>query len=292
LLNRVESRRPQICGNPNIQSAMNKLQTELSRLYLTHDASSEGQDSTETAFSLINAKGQVRAMVIEVAQQAALDGVASLWQGVQADLGLPAPTIAVSGIDGCQVWFSLVEPVPIAVAHDFLESLRLRYLSDIAPRHIRLMPVSDASAETAVQHARMVPALQAATGHWSAFVAPGLISMFADEPWLDMPPNPDAQANLLSSFDSIKSADFRQAQDRLHSPIAPVFSASRDTEGAPPDTTGWENAQPSAMPTSEHESLNPKRFLLSVMNDPAVALHLRIEAATALLPFFEGESSR
>jgi hypothetical protein len=271
---------------------MNKLQTELSRLYLTHDAPSDGQDSTETAFSLINAKGQVRAMVIEVAQQANLEGVASLWQGVQADLGLPAPTIAVSGIDGCQVWFSLVEPVPIAVAQDFLESLRLRYLSDIAPRHIRMKPVSDASAETSEQHARMVPALQAATGHWSAFVAPGLISMFADEPWLDMPPNPDAQANLLSSFESMKSADFRQAQARLHSPIAPVFPASRDTEGAPPDSTGRENAQPGARPASEHEALKPKHFLLSVMNDPAIALHLRIEAAKALLPFFEGECSR
>jgi len=271
---------------------MNKLQTELSRLYLTHDVSSESQDSTETAFSLINAKGQVRAMVIEVAQQASLDGVASLWQGVQADLGLPAPTIAVSGIDGCQVWFSLVEPVPIAVAHDFLESLRLRYLSDIAPRHIRLKPVSDASAETAEQHARMVPALQAATGHWSAFVAPGLISMFADEPWLDMPPNPDAQASLLSSFESIKSADFRQAQDRLQSPISPVLQASPDIERVPLDTTGHENAQPDTRPVSEQEALSPKRFLLSVMNDPAIALHLRIEAAKALLPFDEGACSR
>ena len=35
-------------------------------------------------------------------------------------------------------------------------------------------------------------------------------------------------------------------------------------------------------------SLDPKGFLLGVMNDKTVELHLRIEAAKALLPYFEG----
>jgi len=33
------------------------------------------------------------------------------------------------------------------------------------------------------------------------------------------------------------------------------------------------------------EKLQPRQFLLDVMNNPAVELHLRIEAAKALLPY-------
>jgi hypothetical protein len=35
------------------------------------------------------------------------------------------------------------------------------------------------------------------------------------------------------------------------------------------------------------EARDPKRFLLAVMNDPATDMPLRIEAAKALLPYFE-----
>lgn len=37
---------------------------------------------------------------------------------------------------------------------------------------------------------------------------------------------------------------------------------------------------------SQSKGMDPKGFLLEVMNDPAVELHLRIEAAKALLPYF------
>jgi hypothetical protein len=36
----------------------------------------------------------------------------------------------------------------------------------------------------------------------------------------------------------------------------------------------------------------PKAFLLDVMNDASVALGLRIEAAKALLPYFDDETRR
>ena len=83
-------------------------------------------------------------MVVDVARQAGL-GSASLRCGkaFKIDLELPAPAIAVSGIDGYQVWFSLSEPVPLAQALDFLESLRLRYLGAIAPKHIVMKPAAD-----------------------------------------------------------------------------------------------------------------------------------------------------
>lgn len=251
-----------------------RLQTELHRLYLSHVAQSECQDPAGEAIRLIDADGRVRAMVVEIAQQAGWDGVAALWQGIQDDLDLPAPAIAVSGIDGYQVWLSLSEPVPVAQALDFLESLRLRYLGAIAPKHISMKPQANDSAPGQVQQARLVPARQAESGRWSAFVAPGLAGMFADEPWLDLAPSPDAQAKLLSRVESIQPAEFRQAQDRLRPAGAAIDRATA----------------PVAAGTA-HGGQDPKRFLLAVMNDPATALHLRIEAAKALLPYYESDRS-
>lgn len=267
---------------------MNRLQTELHRLYLPHDAQSECQDVEGEAIRLIGADGRVRTMVVEVAQQAGWDGVAALWQGIQDDLDLPAPAIAVSGIDGYQVWFSLSEPVPVAQALDFLESLRLRYLGAIAPKHINMKPQADGSATGQAQYARRVPARQAESGRWSAFVAPGLAGMFADEPWLDLAPSPDAQANLLSRVKSIQPAEFRLAQDRLRPDGA---ATARATGLVAAETAGVGDARLGAELALAHEGQDPKRFLLAVMNDPATELHLRIEAAKALLPYFESDRS-
>jgi hypothetical protein len=249
---------------------MNRLQTELHRLYLPLDAPTERPDAAGEAISLIGADGGVRAMVVELAQQAGWDGVAALWQGVQDELDLPAPAIAVSGIDGLQVWFSLAEPVPVAPALDFLAALRLRYLGAIAPKHIRLKPQANDSAPWQAQHARLVPACQGESGRWSAFVAPGLAGMFADEPWLDLAPSPDAQAKLLSRLKCIQPAEFRLAQDRLR-PDGAAASVAAETPGV-------------------GGGKDPKRFLLAVMNDPAIELHLRIEAAKALLPYFDNRT--
>jgi hypothetical protein len=109
-----------------------------------------------------------------------------------------------------------------------------------------------------------VPALQPGTGLWSAFVAPDLAAIFSAEPWLDLAPSPDAQAHVLSRLESIKPAAFQA-----------VLSLSSVT---PPAT-------PSATPPN---GLTPRQFLQAVMNDQTVELHLRIDAAKALLPYFEG----
>jgi hypothetical protein len=248
---------------------MNRLQTELHRLYLL-PAPQPGCEAPEyEALSLIGTEGQVRAMVLEVAQSTGWDAVATLWQGVQDDFDLPAPAIAVSGVDGFQIWFSLAEPVSVAQALDFLDSLRLRFLSALTSKRIVMKPNAAGSAPQQAQHARMVPDLQPETGQWSAFVAPGLASMFATEPWLDQPPSPEAQASLLSRFASIKPADFKRVQERLRPTRTPVER-----------TTGLELA-------AAQDAPDPKHFLLGVMNDPAIELRLRIEAAKALLPYFE-----
>src|SRR4051812_33295007 len=115
---------------------MNRLQAQLHRLYLPHSNVEQGTSATEP--SLFDAQGQVRAMVLELARPADWDAISAVWKGVKADLALPAPAIGVSGVDGYQLWFSLAAPLPAAEATSFLEGLRLRYLSDIAPQRVRL----------------------------------------------------------------------------------------------------------------------------------------------------------
>jgi len=258
---------------------MNRLQAELQRLYLSHD--SEQQDPGAEEPGLIGPDGRVRAMALELARPASWDGLAKVWRGVQADLGLPAPAIAVSGIDGYQLWFSLSKPVPVAQAIAFLESLRSRYLGDIAQERIGMKPSAEASALGHAQHVR-VPPVEGAPGRWSAFVAPDLAALFADEPWLDLPPGPDAQADLLSRLESTKPDDLKRALERLMPVSTPRVT---QTPAALVDAAD----QIDTRSTAATDSPDPRRFLLEIMNDRAIELRLRIEAAKALLPYFEGE---
>ena len=204
-------------------------------------------------------------MVMALARPASWELLSRVWQGVQAELALPAPAIAVSGTDGLQLWFSLEEPVAVSQAHSFLDALRVRFLPDVTARRVRLMPASDASVLHPEHHARLVPALQQQTGNWSAFVAADLAPIFADTPWLDMAPNEEGQATLLQGLRMIKPAALDEALKRLTPSVAaPV-------------------ASPRSVTVAAAALEDPKRFLLRVMNDDTVALALRIEAAKALL---------
>lgn len=237
---------------------MTRLQSELRRLYLL---SSPGKAEAADAAPLIGAAGQVRALVIELARPADWETLSKLWRGVQADLQLPAPAIAVSGTDGLQLWLSLQEPVSAARATEFLVHLSTRYLAGVAPARLRLLPSATG------QHAALVPAVQAATGNWSAFVAADLAPVFADTPWLDIPPGIEGQADLLARLDSIKPAAFDAAMQALQ-PGRPT-PAPQDLR--PP------------RPGGEAPDVDPRRFLQQVLNDETVALALRIEAAKALM---------
>ena len=231
---------------------MNRLQSELHRLYLC--------DADSPSSAPIVAPDRVRAMVLELTMPPSWPALAGVWHGVQTDLELPAPAIAVSGTDGLQLWFSLAEPIEIARAQEFLEGLRLRYLPDVDVRRIRL-----------ALHARPMPTRHEPSGNWAAFVAPDLVPIFAETPWLDIEPNEDGQAALLSRLLSIKATAFDSALEKLTVVDAsvPVAVATAVKAVAPHVTTGGD----------------PKRFLLRVMNDDSVGLALRIEAAKALLPY-------
>ncbi|GAB3645429.1 hypothetical protein [Ramlibacter alkalitolerans] len=217
---------------------MNRLQAELQRLYPAP------------------AEGAVRALVLELAGAAAWEQLARVWHGVQVDLQLPAPGIAVSG-SGYQLWFSVAQPVPVQHALAFLETLRRRYLADVPHDRLRTSPAAAAAPEIT----GMPPAEQG-EDRWSAFVAPDLAALFVDEPWLDLPPGSDAQAELLSRLQCMSLADLERA---LAEPAAAAATAAAA------------------------QAQDPRGFLLAVMNDRAIELPLRIEAAKALLPYFEGQ---
>ena len=261
---------------------MSTLPAELNRLYHAHAHPTSNPPGAEPG--LIAPDGSVRALVLELARPADWALLSTVWRGVQTELELPAPAIAVSGVDGYQLWFSLAEPVSVAQASAFLEALRGRYLGQVAPSRLALRPAVDATLPGNTRHARPVPALQPATGHWSAFVAPDLAAIFAQEPWLDLPPNPEAQAKVLARLECIKPAAFQAALEQLRpalkaetTPLPAVASEKADRPASP--------AVPA--PAAPGSSLDPKGFLLSVMHDQTVALPLRIEAAKALLPYFE-----
>lgn len=236
---------------------MNILQAEHHRLYCAEPS------------QLFTPDGQVRAMVLELAGPPDWAALATVWRGVQSELELPAPAIAVNGVDGYQLWFSLVSPVEASLAGVFLDGLRTRYLADVTLRRVRLWPTPDAAATGGWRHTTLVPALQDSTQHWSALVAPDLAAIFEEEPWLDLTPSAEAQVSLLTGLHSIQPAAFQRALDMLRS-IAPAPAPSE---------------APQASTHLALEAREPRTFLLEVMNHPGVPLHLRIEAAKALLPY-------
>lgn len=219
---------------------MTRLQTEIRRLY--------GTPSHED-------DAPVRALVLELARPADWPRLAQVWHGVQADLGWPAPAIAVNGVDGYQLWFSLAEALPPAEATSLLGRLCQHHLADIAPDRLRLI-AGDPPA---------IPR-QVGADAWSAFVTPDLAAVFADTPWLDLPPGEDAQAELLGRLSPIPAKDLSKLRAAPVAQTAPVAPTARAPAPAP-SASGDEARQ----------------FLLGVMRDPAVELALRIDAAKALL---------
>lgn len=263
---------------------MNRLRSELHRLFSS--LPSKADEANSQPVGLATPHQQVRALVLEVCRPADWQALSKVWKGVQIDLALPAPAIVVNGVDGYQLWFSFTEPVPMTQALAFLGHLRERYLGDMAPERVRTLLAPDESGISPeagrMDHAGLVPAQQKETENWSAFVSADLASIFADDPWLDRSPGADAQADLLCriqstslaefhlAFNQVKPAQVRKTPSSMNPLLKPVADCS-----APLGSGG----QPLG------DELSPQRFLLQVMNDSSVELHLRIDAAKALLPY-------
>lgn len=244
---------------------MDNLTTQWNRLFTPWNWSAE----TPLRDALVSPSGAVRALVLELRRPADWRSLSTVWAGVQADLGWPAPAIAVNGQDAYQLWISLSEPVASADAHAMLEALRQRYLSGVEQDRVSLWP-GDGHPEAV--HLATLPGQITGSDRWSAFVAPDLAAVFGDEPALDLPPGREAQAELLAQIRSVLISDAR----RLLAPSSPaaVSAAAVIDHGA--------KANASPVSGQAHQD-DPRSFLLSVMNDPSVAMALRIEAAKALL---------
>jgi hypothetical protein len=242
---------------------MSRLSSEISRLYLP--TPSLAGPSADGSWCLSDDQGGTRAMVLELARPADWDLLGQVWRGVQADLAWPAPAIAVTGVDGFSLWFSLAEPVPVATASAVLQALRQRYLGQVPLDRMRLLP--EASGQARIQK---VPCLHGRQDQWSAFVAPDLAPVFADTPWLDIPPSQEGQADLLSRLNSIQRIEWLRALDALELSCAPQAQVTSLARVQPDASAGLHS--------------DPRRFLTEVMNNETVPLALRIEAAKALLP--------
>jgi len=227
---------------------MTRLSTEIERLWGTPQAP--------------------RAAVIELAAPADWPAVAALCKGLQADLQLPLPAIAVNGRDGLQLWLALADDVPARQARSLLDALLARYAPEPRSRRITLWPADG-------QPAPAWPPLEVQPGQWSAFVAPDLAPLFADDPWLDMLPNPDGQADVLQGIRCISAADLGDALRQLLPAAAATAQASAPV--APPAAASPRTTLPGG-PWQD-----PRAFLLAVMNDDSVPMAQRIEAAKGLI---------
>ena len=272
---------------------MNKLVAELRRLYLLPEPLSHSPeaDNTTVALNLVERSGMVRTMVVDFGRAADWEHVATLYQRVQDDLELPAPAVSVSGSEGYQLWFSLAEPVSAEQVRFFVGALSRTYLQEIAPEHLKFWPDADAALLEA-SRLDLPPALHGTSGKWSAFIDPGLGSMFISDPGLGVAPNMDRQADLLTKLESIKASEFQRAlnalQERTEAAIQADQPASKSREEVCP--MGAHSAQAPSQLNIGRNFSDPKIFLLAVMNDSSVSVDHRIEAAKALLPYFEKDT--
>jgi hypothetical protein len=238
---------------------------------LTTDALAERlATGSKVGFTLVSPNGMVRTMVISFARGSYWEQVAALYQGVQEDFDLPAPAISVSVEDGYQIWFSLLEPVPLLQAQAFLSTLRLKYLADIPVSRLKFRPGAEGSENPhSLSVLPLMPTAKEPTERWSAFIDPSMGSMFIDEPWLEMAPDLDQQAAMLAGVEPVKAEDFQR--------VLTIMQAT-------PVSSGGD--QLASSPGLGSHFTDPKSFLMAVMNDPQASLRDRIEAAKALLPSF------
>jgi len=239
---------------------MNHLNQQLQRLYFLPAPLSGAVSGREASdFDLIDTDGRVRCLLVDFTKAADWVHVARLYRGIQEDLELPAPAISVSAQAGYRLWLSLAEPVALAEALGFLEALRQRYLADLPPASLVLLP------QTGAALAGLVPSCDEKTGKWSAFIDPSMGSLFVDEPGLEMAPGLDRQADMLAGLASVALEDFRRVLGL----------------GAVVEQEASEMVVASVGP----HYTDPHSFLLAVMNDASARMEYRIEAAKALLPY-------
>jgi hypothetical protein len=267
---------------------MKRLHTEWRRLF----AADAGTDGSLAPLLDVHG-GRTRTLVVEWGRPADWQTLRPLWEAVQAELGWPAPLIALNGCDAFQLWISLAEPVAAREAHEAAAALAARWLPRASgpaiATHLTVWPRPSPQADGTWQHAAPVPARQAGPQpRWSAFVAPDLAAVFGDEPTLDIDPGDEAQADLVARGDCVSAAAWARAHRALRQDAATAVPTLATAPGLAPGSAGGgvDGVTTDAarkMPDLGGPHDDPAAFLRAVMNDAAVPLALRIEAARALL---------
>lgn len=181
---------------------MQRLDSELTRLYLQPQAIQAGTPA------LAAAEGDTRAIAVPfnpVANEA--EGqhwtrLCAVANAMQAELGLPAPAVSISGT-GYYLWLSLESPVPAATVARFLTLLHAAYMPEL----------SDQASTGAPP--QLPPYPLEGGEQWAAFIHPELGASFASEPALDIAPPPAGQAALLEGLHSIGAQQFEHAMREL-----------------------------------------------------------------------------
>nr|WP_315257056.1 hypothetical protein [uncultured Duganella sp.] len=184
---------------------MDKLISELRRLYLLNADNHQRlqhhlRGEATFAFDLAQ-DGVTRAIVIDFHQAAGEQHWLRLCEvanALQAELGLPAPAVRVSGGDSYRLWLSLASPLPLEQARQFLALLHKTYFEDEEIDFGRTM-------------VELPPCLHVATGLWASFINPSMGGALAEDLGLEMPPNEMAQAAFLEKLDSMSDEQFAHA---------------------------------------------------------------------------------
>lgn len=267
----------------------------------------------------------VHHLVLTVPAAQGAVALGALWQGLQSDLDWPAPALAVDGQRSLQLWIPLAQAVPLGEAQAMLAALQQRYLPELRPHQLGQWPApapawpgaepGHASAPTPAAAADVahtgpqplaLPPQALGEERWSAFVAPELVPLFADTPWLELPPNPEAQASLLSRVQPVPVADWARAcavlaasaraqptgdrgLDRRDALVARA-AATAPTLAGPTLAKGSANEAPGSGASADDfgwrlraDREAARMFLRAVMDDRSHPLAARIDAARALL---------
>jgi hypothetical protein len=197
---------------PSLEEPMEKLIAQLLRLYVpTGQVEPEllarqarGEDTFPVA--LASGDGTTRALVIPF-DKARYEDDGQHWtrlcevaRALQVDYGFPAPGVSISAASGFRLWLSFEAPVPVALAQQFLESLR-----DAAFPNLAVAP------DAATHPVELPPCRNPETGRWAAFIHPGMGASFVDEPGLEMAPPALAQAAFLEQLETIGLQQLRDA---------------------------------------------------------------------------------
>ena len=176
------------------------------------------------ALNLVNAEGLCRAMVLDF-DGAAHGEAARDWRLIRnlagdvflpMELGLPSPSVSVSGRKGFGLWWGLAEPVPVGQVQSFLRLFRRAYLSEVPPEELDLRPDTDRPTKAAQAVAKLPPCLHRGSGKWAGFLpAERLKEEEAPTPWFEERPELETQAAILATAGLVPVTVFLRALDKL-----------------------------------------------------------------------------